>query len=99
MVVFFIPVSALSFIQNVPDVSAPFQFLAAILGYVLVVVVLPLAMVGSRRYRLSRISWRGIRFSFRGPAWDFVKIFIADSILTSLTLGLYYPFFDTRRYA
>ena len=93
------PDARLSFIQNVPEVSAPLQFMAAILGYALVVVVLPLAMVGSRRYRLSRISWRGIRFSFRGPAWDFVKIFFVGSILTSLTLGLYYPFFDTRRYA
>ncbi len=98
MIVFFIPVSVLSVIKEVPDVSAPLQFLAAILGYALVVIVLPLAMVGSRRYRLSRTSWRGIRFSFRGPAWDFVKIFIAGSILTSVTLGLYYPFFDTRRH-
>ena len=99
MLVFFIPLSVLGVIKDVPDVSAPLQFLAAILGYALVVIVLPLAMVGSRRYRLSRISWRGIRFSFRGPAWDFVKIFIVGSILTSVTLGLYYPFFDTRRYA
>ena len=99
MIIFFIPLSVLGVIKDVPEVSAPLQFLAAILGYALVVIVLPLAMVGSRRYRLSRISWRGIRFSFRGPAWDFVKIFIVGSILTSLTLGLYYPFFDTRRYA
>jgi uncharacterized membrane protein YjgN (DUF898 family) len=99
MLIFFIPLSVLGVIKDVPDLSAPLHLLAAILGYALVVIVLPLAMVGSRRYRLSRISWRGIRFSFRGPAWDFVKIFIVGSILTSLTLGLYYPFFDTRRYA
>src|SRR5215475_8491860 len=49
------------------------------------------AVVGARRYRLSRTSWRGIRFSFRGQVWDLVKIFIIGSFLTGLTLGLYYP--------
>jgi uncharacterized membrane protein YjgN (DUF898 family) len=62
-------------------------------------VLVPVAMVGARRYRLSRTSWRGVRFSFRGPVRDFVGIFVVGTILTSLTLGLYYPAFITRRQA
>src|SRR5207245_2228241 len=58
-----------------------------------------IAAVGAHRYRLSRTSWRGIRFSFRARTRDFVKLFIGGSMLTTLTLGLYYPVFDTRRRA
>ena len=50
-------------------------------------ILVPLALVGARRYRLSRMSWRGIRFSFRGPASDFVKLFVLGTFLTSLTFG------------
>jgi uncharacterized membrane protein YjgN (DUF898 family) len=72
---------------------------ARVLTWGALMVVLPMAMVGARRYRLSRTSWRGIRFSFRGAARDFVKIFLAGAFLTPLTLGLYYPTFETRRHA
>jgi len=63
----------------------------------LVFIFIPIAMVGARRYRLSRTSWRAIRFSFRGRAWPFVRVFVAGSILSMLTLTLYYPFFQARQ--
>ncbi len=56
--------------------------------------VFPIAIVGARRFRMSRTSWRGIRFSFRGRARDFLKIYVAGALLTVVTLGLYYPFFQ-----
>jgi len=56
--------------------------------------VFPLAIVGSRRFRMSRTSWRGIRFSFRGRARDFLKIYVPGLVLSIVTLGLYYPFFQ-----
>jgi uncharacterized membrane protein YjgN (DUF898 family) len=56
-------------------------------------------MVGARRYRMSRLSWRGIRFSFRGRAWAYVKIFMLATLLNALTLTLYYPFFEARQQA
>jgi uncharacterized membrane protein YjgN (DUF898 family) len=65
--------------------------------YLLVFTFIPIAMVGARRYRLSRISWRGIRFSFRGRARAFIKIFVLGSLLTMLTLTFYYPFFQARQ--
>ena len=60
--------------------------------------LIPFAIVGARRYRLSRTSWRDIRFSFRGRALDFIKLFVTGSFLSGITLGLYYPFFETRRH-
>lgn len=62
-------------------------------------VVAPLAMVGARRYRLSRTSWRGIRFSFRGDARTFIKRFLGWSALNVVTLGIYYPIFMARQHA
>ncbi|MEE8177984.1 MAG: DUF898 family protein, partial [Acidobacteriota bacterium] len=62
-----------------------------ILQTVAILLLLPVAMVGSRRYRLSRSSWRGIRFSFRGRAKEFFWIFFRDIFLTGLTLFIYSP--------
>ncbi len=58
--------------------------------------VWPLAVVGSYRYRLSRTSWRGIRFSFRGNTWEYVKIHLIGSLLWIVTLGFYTPYFNMR---
>ena len=69
-------------------------------GTIVGLFLVPIAMIGARRYRLSRASWRGIRFSFRGRAREFLRIFIAGTLLSVITLGLYYPVFlnNMRRY-
>jgi uncharacterized membrane protein YjgN (DUF898 family) len=74
-------------------VEGAIRFLTSILIFVFI----PVAMVGARRYRLSRTAWRGIRFAFRGRAVAFAKIFMAGSVLSILTLSLYYPFFQARQ--
>lgn len=66
----------------------------SIILYVFVLIVMPIVIVRSRAYRLSRTSWRGIRFSFRGAARNFVRVFVPGALLTLITLGLYYPFFQ-----
>jgi len=97
--VFFIPISVLAILPEVyqapGEVRSSLRSLLWLVGLLLV----PVAMVGARRYRLSRMSWRGIRFSFRGGIPQFVGIFVVGTILTSLTLGLYYPVFGTQRQA
>ena len=98
LVVFFVPLYVLTAAPAFLEAGPVVQAVAMGLTYGIVMVFVPLAMVGARRYRLSRTSWRGIRFSFRGEAWDFIKIFGLGSILSTLTLGLYFPFFDARRY-
>lgn len=61
----------------------------------LLFVFLPLAIVGSLRFRLSRTSYQGIRFSFRGNSKTFFKIYYIGLLKTIFTLGLYYPYFET----
>jgi len=93
---FGIPLTAL---QTVDELAGDRMIHVVIrsLTSILVFIFIPLAMVGARRYRLSRTSWRGIRFSFRGRAKDFIKLFTRGSLLSSMTLGLYYPFFQVRQ--
>lgn len=62
----------------------------------LLFVFLPLAIVGSLRFRLSRTSYQGIRFSFRGNSKTFFKIYYIGLLKTIFTLGLYYPYFETK---
>ena len=59
------------------------------------VLLYPLAMIGSMRYRLSRTSWRGVRFSFHGHYRELISIALRSVLLTGLTLGLYFPFYQT----
>jgi uncharacterized membrane protein YjgN (DUF898 family) len=96
--VFGIPLLLLGILPPFLEAGPGVQSLAALGLYCLVQVFIPVAMVGARRYRLSRTSWRGIRFSFRGPAVEFLRIFIVGSLLSLLTVGLYYPFFEAQRY-
>jgi len=69
--------------------------LAQIIGVVVLVVgitvIIPIAQIGAYRYRLSRTSWRGIRFSFRGRTKKYFLIYLKGLALTLLSLGLYSP--------
>ncbi|MGH7254860.1 MAG: YjgN family protein, partial [Nitrospirales bacterium] len=97
--IFGLPYLALAVGPELLGAGPAIQTLAAIAAGVVFFSFLPVALAGARRYRLSRTSWRGIRFSFRGRTWDFLKLFWKGMILTGVTLGAYYPFFDTQRQA
>jgi uncharacterized membrane protein YjgN (DUF898 family) len=99
VVVFFVPVAALQIVPEWVDAPEPVKALAWLGTYLVAAVVIPVAVVGARRYRLSRTSWRGIRFSLRGRTFEFVKIFWLGWALLPLTLGLWYPVWITQRYA
>ncbi|MGB0909801.1 MAG: YjgN family protein [Nitrospirales bacterium] len=88
----YITLSALPYLWHgiptyIPQVIAGLLFLAFI----------PVAVVGAHRYRLSRTSLSNIRFSFRGTVSEYTKIWLKGSVLTLLTLGIYYPFFENTR--
>ncbi len=70
------------------------EAVAIVVAVVAALVLWPLAQIGARRYRLSRSSWRGIRFSFRGTRSRYFGIFMAGSFLGLFTLGLSSPFFS-----
>lgn len=93
--------SPLIFLDKLPrlfDVGPVLEGVAGMLTYLVILVFTPVAMVNARRYLLSRTSWRGIRFSFRGRVADFLPLFLHGIVLTGLTLGLYYPIFAIKRY-
>lgn len=91
------PIVLLNILPHLIGISSLANFIPW-LTYAILLFVVPVAMVGARRYRLSRTSWRGILFSFRGQIWDFVKLFLRGSFLTMVTLGCYYPTFETRKH-
>ncbi len=71
-----------------------------ILSYIFLLVIVPIALHGSLRYRMSRTSWRGIHFGYRGGLGELLKKFIGGTLLTIVTLGLYSAWFtvDLRKY-
>jgi len=97
LVFFFIPISLLSMLPELMSAPLPVRYGASMLSYVLASFFVPMAMIGARRYRLSRTSWRGIRFSLRARTWDFVRLWSWNTFLVASTLGLYYPIYIMRR--
>lgn len=96
---FGLPYLTLSMAPGYFEMGAAIVIVGQLLSTVLFMLFLPVAVTGARRYRLSRSSWRGIRFSFRGKAVEFMTLFLKGSLLTAVTLGAYYPLFDVRRQA
>ena len=61
--------------------------------------LVPLIIVGSQRYRLSRTSLRGIRFSSTARLGEFYKLYFKGIGLTLVTFGFYSPYFANNLYA
>jgi len=55
--------------------------------------LIPLAIHGSYKYRMSRTSWRGIRMGYRGDREELIKVFFSGLFLTLVTLGIYGAWF------
>ena len=98
LLIFILPIIALQSVPQLLGADPVTQSVAGLLGSVLAGVFGAVAIIGARRYRLSRTSWRGIRFSFRADTKEFIKLLYTWGILMGLTLGLYYPVFLTRKY-
>lgn len=67
-----------------------------LLFYFILLLILPFAVFGAWRYRVSRTSWRGIYFSFNGNMREFFSIFIVHFILAIVTIGIYGPWFRVK---
>lgn len=63
--------------------------LGILLLYLGMIILGPIAIFGAWRYRLSRTSWRGIYFSFRGDITDFLKLYFKNIFFTIITFGIY----------
>ncbi|MBK7964829.1 MAG: DUF898 domain-containing protein [Bacteroidetes bacterium] len=52
-------------------------------------IILPIIIHGSYKYRMSRTSWRGIRFGYRGDRKEFTILFFKELFFTIISLGIY----------
>lgn len=72
------------------------RMLGVLVFYGVILCLIPFAILGARRYRLRRTSWRGIRFGQQGEATEFMKVWIPGALLTGITLTLYRPYFEMK---
>ena len=54
-----------------------------------IIAILPLAMHGTMRYRMSRTTLKGIRFGYRGDRKELTIMVVKKFLLTLVTLGIY----------
>lgn len=73
--------------------SAGLQLVGLLVTYAVFAVLIPLAVFGSLRYRLSRTQWRGIHFAYVGSQKRLVSIYVKGFLLSIITLGIYSPWF------
>ena len=74
-------------------------WVSGLLSWLILVTFPPLVGVWALRYRFSRMSWRSVRFAFCGQAAPYLRLVFKGTILTVLTLGLYYPFYAAQKRA
>lgn len=63
--------------------------MALLLVYLFFIAIIPIAIHGSFKYRMSRSSYRGIRFGYRGSRKELCILFFKGIILTIITFGIY----------
>ena len=63
------------------------------LGFLLII---PIAMHGTMRYRLAKTSWRSIHFGYRGNITKLIKLYLKGVGLTLVTLGIYSYWFEMK---
>lgn len=79
-------------------VAGPFgEIVGSLFTWVAILALLPVAVVGSRRYQMSRTEWRGLRFSFRGKTKDYFSHVLPGFFLAIITLGFYYPIYHNKK--
>lgn len=70
--------------------------LSSAIAFVLLMVLGQFAIYRARRYRLTRTIYRGVRFNQTGSAWRYALCAMFWSAMVVLTLGLAYPFMQSR---
>src|SRR5215467_2757064 len=70
--------------------------LAGLIGFVLATFLGLFEVYRARRYRLTRTVFRGVRFHQTGSAWHYALLAVLWWTLIILTLGLAYPFAQSR---
>ena len=79
----------LAFLFAAQSQNAALSVIILLLFYAFILGIIPFAIHGFYKYRMSRTSWRGIRFGYRGDRSTLVKMYFRDLFLTILTFGIY----------
>jgi uncharacterized membrane protein YjgN (DUF898 family) len=69
------------------------KVVSIILYFVAFLALIPFAIHGSLRYRLSRTSYKGIHFGYRGKLRELYWLMWKGLFLSAITLGIYTPWF------
>lgn len=80
--------------------SHTIALIGSLVFFVGYVILIPIAVHGTFRYRLSRTSVKGIHFRYTGSLRELFTLCIKGILLSVITLGIYAPWFimDFRRY-
>jgi uncharacterized membrane protein YjgN (DUF898 family) len=80
--------------------NSPLDILLWIVWLPLLIPMFALFVHGGRRYRMSKTSYRGIRFGYRGTKKGLILLMLKGILLTAVTLGIYFPWFlnSVRKY-
>jgi len=70
--------------------------LIVLAGYILLLLILPIAIHGAYKYRMAKTTWRGIRFGYLGDRAELAKLFFTGIFLTIITLGIYGAWFQIK---
>lgn len=70
-------------------ISLDMPNIGILIFYACIAAIFPLAIHGSYRYRMSRTTWRGVRFGYRGDRNEFILKFFKWIFFTVITLGIY----------
>jgi uncharacterized membrane protein YjgN (DUF898 family) len=76
------------------------QIMGILIVYISLFLLVPVAIHGSYKYRLSRTVWRGIHFGYRGELGELFSKFIIGGLITVFTFGIYSSWFtvNLRKY-
>ncbi|TGL39109.1 DUF898 family protein [Leptospira perdikensis] len=81
----------------------PIPYFSMIVGFLLTLGVflalVPIIVVGGRKYLTSRTGYRNLRFGFDGKILEVAKLYGKGILLTIITLGIYYPWFFAEKEA
>ncbi len=69
------------------------SIILSIAGFALFLFLIPRIVLGAYRYRLTRTTWRGVRFSLKRIEKDFTWMFVRGALLTLVSFGFYAPVF------
>lgn len=73
-----------------PDIPA-IQIGLEVVYYLVIYALIQIGFYRMWRYRMSRTTWRGVRFGLDGSTWTYLKLAIGWTLLSTITLGLAYP--------